>query len=71
MSAHQLRKDWQASFAGSGDSSMDANIRHVANYLDRIGPPYGQEHHDWVAIRSVVLREGRKRGLNVSAIAPT
>lgn len=70
MSAHAMRKGWEESFPKKDDNTIQRDIRHVAKYMHNVGPPYGATHYDWVAIRCVLLREARKRGLDFSAIAP-
>lgn len=67
---HNFRETWENSFERKDDEAVELDIAHVAKYMKYVGPPYNRDHHDWVTIRAAVLREGRRRGLDISAIAP-
>lgn len=67
---HGFREAWEESFKSKKDENLVQDIAHIAKYMKYIGPPYNRDHHDWVTIRAAVLREGRRRGLDISAIAP-
>lgn len=67
--AHERRRDWNKSFENKSDVALSEDIERISQFM-YLGPPYGREHHMWVAIRGVLLREARKRGLDPGILAP-
>lgn len=69
--SHNLRLNWQESIENDSDEHLVTNIAHVTNCVERYaGKADRGNHHDWMAIKSVVLREARKRGLDFSELHP-
>lgn len=69
MSAHTVRENWNEQFQTRSDDGVANDLAWVMVAVrGKCGPPYRVQHHEWMAAKTSILREARRRGLDLSEV---
>lgn len=70
--AHDVRVTWEERhFPHRSDAGIQRDLEWVWGTVRPVGRPYGRYHHEWTAARTAILREARRRGLDLSVVKLT
>jgi hypothetical protein len=57
---------WRETLPTYTNEQVQTSLSSIWRETGRRSPPYDRTYHDWAYARAVVLREARKRGLDIS-----